>query len=91
MTANATESHQYDIIYADPPWDYGGQTQHAGRGGKTTGGAATHYPTMPLTELKRMSVPAAQNSLLYLWTSSPHLPQARSPWPWPRWPSRTAP
>ena len=29
---------QYGIIYADPPWDYKGQKQHAGAGKKDTGG-----------------------------------------------------
>ena len=42
----------YDIIYADPPWDYKGQLQHNGKGGTDTGGAKIHYPTMTLKELK---------------------------------------
>ena len=47
---------KYDIIYADPPWDYKGQTQHNGKGGKETGGALSHYPTLKLKELKKINV-----------------------------------
>ena len=39
----------YDIIYADPPWDYKGQLQHAGPGSGDTGGAVRHYPTVTLS------------------------------------------
>lgn len=69
---------KYEIIYADPPWDYKGQTQHNGKGGKDTGGAVKHYPCMKLRELKELNVPSIceDNSLLFLWTSSPHLNQA---------------
>ncbi len=67
----------YEIIYADPPWDYNGQSQHSGNGGVLTGGADSHYPTMTVDEMiKDIVVPGADNSLLYMWTSSPHLPQA---------------
>jgi N6-adenosine-specific RNA methylase IME4 len=67
----------YDIIYADPPWDYAGQTQHGGAGSPDSGGALKHYPTMTLQEMiDQIVVPAEDNSLLYMWTSSPHLDQA---------------
>jgi N6-adenosine-specific RNA methylase IME4 len=68
----------YEIIYADPPWDYKGQKQHNGKNGVDTGGALNHYPTMTLDELKRFDVPTitAENALLFMWTSSPHLDQA---------------
>ena len=35
---------KFDILYADPPWDYKGQKQHNGVGGRDTGGAIMHYP-----------------------------------------------
>ena len=68
----------YDIVYADPPWDYKGQLQHAGAGSADTGGAARHYPTIALDGLKRLEVApiAADDSLLFLWSTSPHLDQA---------------
>lgn len=73
-------SEKYEIIYADPCWDYKGQTQHNGKGGKDTGGAVKHYPTMTLKELKTLKPMidklADTNCLLFMWSSSPHLDQA---------------
>ena len=70
----------YQIIYCDPPWDYKGQTQHNGKGGKETGGALKHYPTMKLSEMKEMKEwiqsLCDDDCLLFMWTSSPHLDQA---------------
>ena len=75
---NQLPNKQYDIIYADPPWDYKGQLQHNGPGGRETGGANKHYPTMTLTELKKLPIErlAKPNCLLFMWSSSPHLDQA---------------
>jgi len=69
---------RYDILYADPPWDYKGQLQHAGPGSGDSGGASRHYPTVTLDDLKTLPVPeiAADNSLLFLWATNPHLDQA---------------
>jgi hypothetical protein len=47
---------KYDIIYADPPWDYKGQKQHNGKGGKDTGGAEVHYPTLTLAQFVMTTV-----------------------------------
>ena len=69
---------KYDIIYADPPWDYQGQKQHNGEGGVDTGGASTHYPTLTLPELRMLDIESIsnENCLLFLWTTGPHLDQA---------------
>ena len=69
---------RFEIIYADPPWNYKGQRQHAGPGSRDTGGAATHYPTVTLDMLCALDVPriTARDSLLFMWSSSPHLDQA---------------
>lgn len=69
---------RYPIVLCDPPWDYKGQTQHGGAGAADTGGAARHYPTMTLDDLKRLDVAsvADTDALLFLWSSSPHLDQA---------------
>ena len=68
----------FDILYADPPWDYKGQLQHAGCGSGDSGGAVRHYPTVTLARLKTLKIPhiAAPNSLLFLWSTNPHLDQA---------------
>lgn len=69
---------EFDIIYADPPWDYKGQLQHNGSGRPTTGGAEAHYQTITLKDLKGLDVKsiAAPNCLLFMWSTSPHLDQA---------------
>ena len=69
---------KFDIVYADPPWDYKGQLQHAGEGSKDTGGAVRHYGTVTLDRLKKLKVGriAAGNCLLFLWATNPHLDQA---------------
>jgi N6-adenosine-specific RNA methylase IME4 len=70
---------KYSIVYADPPWDYKGQKQHAGVGKPDTGAAVSHYDTMPIEDIKSMGVGDIVDndaSLLFLWSSSPHLPQA---------------
>ena len=68
----------FDIVYADPPWDYRGQLQHAGEGSGDTGGAARHYPTVTLDDLKMLGIPAiaAEDCLLFMWATNPHLDQA---------------
>ena len=69
---------QYSIIYADPPWDYKGQLQHTGSGGKDSGGAIRHYPTVPVSEMETWDVASIseENCLLFMWSTSPHLEQA---------------
>ena len=69
---------RFDILYADPPWDYKGQLQHNGAGGRDTGGAIRHYPTATAAQMSGWPVDsiAAENSLLFMWSSSPHLDQA---------------
>ena len=68
----------FDIIYVDPPWDYRGQLQHAGEGSQDTGGAIRHYPTVTLDDLKSLNVSGicAQDCLLFMWATNPHLDQA---------------
>ena len=69
---------RFDILYADPPWDYKGQLQHAGEGSGDTGGAERHYGTVRLDTLKTLDIPAiaAADSLLFMWSTNPHLDQA---------------
>ena len=71
-------NRKFSIIYADPPWDYKGQRQHNGKGGKDTGGAEVHYPTVTLADLKKLEIDtiAERDCLLFMWATSPHLDQA---------------
>ena len=68
----------YDIIYADPPWDYNNQKQICK--GKITQDVKSHYNTLSIDKLKKLPIHkiANTNCLLFLWTSSPHLAQAIS-------------
>ena len=70
---------EYDVIYADPPWDYKGQKQHTGAEGmRESGGAIEHYPTVTLEDLKSLDVQSIvkEDALLFMWATSPHLDQA---------------
>lgn len=64
---------KYRIFYADPPWEYG----NSGSGIDQYGPAERHYPVMTIDELCAMGekvVGAAENdSVLFLWTTSPML------------------
>ena len=65
---------RYSIIYADPPWSYG-NTQFNPATTNHTSSADMHYPTMSPSELKELDIPSicADDCLLFMWTSSPHL------------------
>ena len=66
----------YQVLYADPPWDYAGKTQQNGK--VAVKSATDHYPTMTLAELKALKVKdiCDKKAILFMWSSSPHLPQA---------------
>jgi len=69
---------KYSVLYADPPWDYAGKTQHTSGEFKEGMSAKDHYNTMTLEELKNLKIQekTEDDCLLFLWTSSPHLEQA---------------
>ena len=77
LPAPPADQH-YGVIYADPPWDYKGQLQHAGPGSGDSGGAIRHYDTVRLSDLMELDIAeiAADDSLLFMWATSPHLDQA---------------
>lgn len=79
---------KYDIIYADPPWDYNGKLQFD-RSSKSVekinlsrnifiSSATFKYPTLKTSELMRIPIQqiAKDDCLLFMWTSNPHLAQA---------------
>jgi len=63
---------KYRVIYADPPWQYGGSMN------ETYGTADKHYPTMSLEELCNMPVHeiTEENAVLFIWVTSPLLEDA---------------
>ena len=58
----------YNIVYADPPWEYYGQQDK-------WGAAAKFYPTMPDKELLEFPMHRflASPGILFLWATSPRL------------------
>ena len=79
---------KYDVIYADPPWDYNGKMQYDKSSIKTENigfeknifisSATFKYPTLKLRDLKELNVNsiAADDSLLFMWTTGPQLAYA---------------
>ena len=78
---------KYSIIYADPPWDYGGKLQFdkSSKGvaeidvGKNIfiSSANFKYPTVKTKELMKIPVSkiAEDDCLLFMWVTNPHLAQ----------------
>lgn len=59
---------EYSVILADPPWE-STQVSHDRE-------IENHYRTMSLSEIKEMDIPAADESVLYLWTTGPKLEES---------------
>jgi N6-adenosine-specific RNA methylase IME4 len=60
---------KYRLIYADPPWRY----EHIETESRAI---ENQYPTMSLDEICALPVPAADDSVLFLWATSPKLHEA---------------
>jgi len=63
---------KYQIIYADPPWRYGINGQYV----EPSRAIERKYPTMSLEEIKEIKVPAEENSVLFLWTTTAKLSES---------------
>jgi N6-adenosine-specific RNA methylase IME4 len=67
----------FDVILADPPWyfrNYSADDPHKIH--NRSRGQQRHYPTMTTDELCTVKVPAAKNSVLFMWACWPTLPDA---------------
>jgi N6-adenosine-specific RNA methylase IME4/ParB-like chromosome segregation protein Spo0J len=58
----------FELIYADPPWQLGNPDG--------MNAPENHYPTLPLTEIKDLKPPAAEDAVLFLWAVNCLLPDA---------------
>lgn len=56
---------KFQVIYADPPWELGGSGSELA--------VENHYETQTLEEIKQLPVPAADDSVLFLWVVSSKL------------------
>lgn len=59
----------YDVIYADPPWMYDYPISKSRR-------VESHYKTMKIEDICALEVLAKEDSVLYLWATSPKLLEA---------------
>lgn len=66
-----TTGSKYNIIYADPPWEYRDRAMQRG-------GAARHYKVLSVKDVCTLPVEkvVSKNSVLFLWCTFPNLPQA---------------
>lgn len=58
---------KYQIIYADPPWSYQDKSKSHG------GGAESHYECMKTEDMAKLSIPAEDNAVLFMWCTYPQL------------------
>ena len=58
---------QFDVIYADPPWEYDVPLR---------GAPDLHYATMKQSDIIALKVPAAEDAVLFLWATNPKLREA---------------
>ena len=77
--------NNYDIIYADPPWDYGGKMQFDKSSVSVEkinlsrnifiSSANFKYPTLTMKELKKIPLLeiTKDDCLLFMWVTNPHL------------------
>lgn len=67
---------KYQIIYADPPWEYKSK-ECLDRTSILNGKLNTHYNTMSLDSIKKLDVKSIsdKNCMLFLWVVSPMLPE----------------
>ena len=70
LFAGRREMKQYNVIYADPPWEY---KTYSSKGKARS--AERHYPTMTLEQIKALPVAdiAADDCTLFMWTTTPLL------------------
>lgn len=60
---------QFDLILADPPWAY----EHSKTDSRHLD---NQYPTLSVEDICAINPPAADDSVLFLWATTPQLPEA---------------
>lgn len=63
----ALPTGEFDVIYADPPWQYEIDTR---------GSPDEHYDVLTVEKICEMKVPSAKDSILFLWGTAPKLLEA---------------
>jgi N6-adenosine-specific RNA methylase IME4 len=77
-TIDLSDLGQFDVILADPPWRYSSPAALNIKNDTWRASAIieNHYDTMDIEEIKNIIIPASKNSMLFLWATSPLLPDA---------------
>lgn len=77
---NIESNKKYDIIYADPPWFFNDRKliRKDGKKPKFGTGAVNNYNIMETEDICNLDVSSItnENSVLFLWTTSSHMPDA---------------
>lgn len=60
---------EFNVIYADPPWEY--EFSLTGRGD-----SQTQYVVMATQEISSLEIPSAKDAVLFLWATNPKLEEA---------------
>ena len=71
---------KYNLILADPPWQYQNYAAKPGETHDRARGAQKHYPTMMLEDIAELPIRqlASENCVLFMWAVWPLLPDAFS-------------
>lgn len=72
-----TTSNKYNIIYADPPWQYNDKLKIKGSNNNFIRGAESFYSTMSLDELKQLPIEniCTDDAILFMWITMAFLPK----------------
>ena len=60
---------QFNVVLADPPWRYEFSNTNNRK-------IENQYPTMEIEEIKKLEIPSAKDSVLFLWATAPKLIEA---------------
>ena len=69
---------KYNIIYADPAWQYGSKSAVNNKIGKTPKSLSEHYQTMSLQDLKNLPVKnmTKEDAACFIWVTDSHIDEA---------------
>lgn len=69
---------KYNIIYADPPWNYGSKSAVNNTTGSQIKPLSNHYNTMKLRELEELPIKSItqKDAVCFMWVTDSHLDEA---------------
>ena len=75
---NPLPDKKYNIVYADPPWNYGSKSAVNNTTGMEIKPLSNHYNTMKLRELEELPIKriTEKDAVCFLWVTDSHLDEA---------------